>query len=178
MVAKDYPVPKTAAEHGIGQDKELPPGQRADTTNWTLAPFNRWSFQRVQQFTRTTRVPRADKPSTLEDDRRNLSQIVFADHSGQQCTVAEMLARTYTDGFLVLHGGRVLTEQYFNGMSSSSLHLIMSCSKSMTSIVAGIYIEAGVFDVSVPITEYMPELAGTGMAGANRTTCNGYAGRG
>lgn len=77
-----------------------------------------------------------------------------------------MLARTYTDGFLVLHQGKVLSEQYFNGTNSSSLHLIMSCSKSITSTVAGIYIEAGVFDASALITDYLPELAATGMAEA------------
>jgi hypothetical protein len=31
-------------------------------------------------------------------------------------TVDEVLAETYTDGFLVLHRGQIVTEQYFNGM--------------------------------------------------------------
>ncbi len=166
MISTDSAVPRTAAELGIGQNAELPPQQRADNKNWTLAPFNRWSFQRVQHFTRTTRVPRADNPSTLEKNYEDLSQITFEDHSGKRCTVAEMLARTYTDGILVLHQGKELMEQYFNGMDRSTLHLIMSCSKSITSAVAGIYTEAGILDTSAQITHYMPELAATGMAGA------------
>ncbi len=166
MASSNSAAPKTAADLGIGDSADLPPERRADKTNWTLAPFNRWSFQRVHQFTRTTRVPKADKPSSLGEKHQDLSQITFQDHSGQQCTVAEMLARTYTDGFLVLHRGKVVSEQYFNGMTPSTLHLIMSCSKSMTSAVAGIYIEAGVFDTSAQITDYMPELLDTGMAGA------------
>jgi CubicO group peptidase (beta-lactamase class C family) len=111
-------------------------------------------------------VAKADKSSVLDEKHQDLSQNTFQDRSGQQCTVAEMLARTYTDGFLVLHRGKVISEQYFNGMSPSTLHLIMSCSKSMTSAVAGVYIEAGVFDTSAQITDYMPELLDTGMAGA------------
>jgi CubicO group peptidase (beta-lactamase class C family) len=77
-----------------------------------------------------------------------------------------MLARTYTDGFLVMHKGKVLTEQYFNGMDRSTLHLIMSCSKSITSTVVGIYVDAGVLDPAAHLTHYLPELAGSGMAGA------------
>jgi CubicO group peptidase (beta-lactamase class C family) len=166
MDSTDNAAPKTAEELGIGQGAQLPPEQRADNSNWTLAPFNRWSFQRVQQFTRTTRVPRADSPSSLRENLQDLSQITFQDYAGEPCTVADMLARTYTDGFLVLHQGKVITEQYFNGMNRSTLHLIMSCSKSITSAVAGIYIEAGVLDASARLTDYMPELEATGMAGA------------
>lgn len=166
MVSTDNAAPKTAEELGIGQSAQLPPEQRADNSNWTLAPFNRWSFQRVQQFTRTIRVPRVDNPPSLQENFQDLSQITFQDYAGEPCTVADMLARTYTDGFLVLHRGKVLTEQYFNGMNRSTLHLIMSCSKSITSAVAGIYIEAGVLDASAQLTDYMPELEATGMAGA------------
>ncbi len=164
--SKHRAEPRTAEELGIGQGAELPPEQRADTTNWTLAPFNRWSFQHVQHFTRTTRVPHAGNPSSLEENFQDLCQIPFQDYSGKPCTVAEMLTRTYTDGFLVLHQGKVITEQYFNGMNRSTLHLIMSCSKSITSAVAGIYIEAGVLDTSAQIMDYMPELSATGFAGA------------
>lgn len=166
MTTVDRPQPKTAAELGIGQSLDLPPARRTDRENWTIAPYNRWSFQRVQQFTRTTRVPRSEKPSALSEKFRDLSRITFDGHSGQPCTVDEMLARTYADGFLVLHRGNVLTEQYFNGMNRSTLHLIMSCSKSFTSAVAGIYIEAGVLDSSAQLTDYLPELANSGLAGA------------
>jgi CubicO group peptidase (beta-lactamase class C family) len=166
MNANKSLVPKTAAELGIGQGIGLPAEQRADTSNWTLPPFNRWSFQRVQQFTRTVRVPRADTPSVLENEPEDLSRITFDDVAGGQSTVADMLTHTYTDGFLVLHKGKVLTEQYFNGMDRSTLHLIMSCSKSVTSAVAGIYIDSGSLDPSALITDYLPELANSGVAGA------------
>jgi CubicO group peptidase (beta-lactamase class C family) len=166
MTEKDNSAPKTAAELGIGQGSGLPPERRADSQNWTLAPYNRWTFQRVQQFARTTRVPRAKSPSALEEDFQDLTGITFQDLCGQQCTVGEMLTRTYADGLLVLHQGKVLTEQYFNGMNRATLHLIMSCSKSVTSAVVGAYIEAGVLDPSAQLTDYLPELADSGMADA------------
>jgi len=166
MTAKDNSKPKTAAELGIGQGSDLPPERRADNQNWTVAPYNRWTFQRVQQFARTTRVPRSKKPSTLNERFQDLSSIAFDDYNGQKSTIAEMLSRTYTDGILVMHKGNVLAEQYFNGMSASTLHLIMSCSKSITSAVAGIYINAGALNPSAQIIDYLPELSNSGIAGA------------
>ena len=159
-------TPTTAAELGIGQGAELPPEQRADNQNWTLAPWNRWSFQRVQHFTRTTRVPRAEVTSTLRENPQDFGELVFDDSNGNPRTVDEMLARTWTDGFLVMHKGSVLTEQYFNGMRPDTLHLMMSCSKSFTSALAGIYIEQDVLDPADQLTHYFPELAGTGFEGA------------
>ena len=159
-------VPKTAFELGIGQGEDLPAEQRASTSNWTLPPYNRWSFQRVQQFTRTARVPRAEQPSDLEEAPHDLSGITFKDSAGEKCSVGDLLARSYTDGFLVLHRGSIITEQYFNGMNPSDLHLIMSCSKSITSTVAGIYIADGTLNPSDRLTDYLPELDQTGMSGA------------
>ena len=80
-------APRTAEELGIGQSAELPHEQRADTSNWTLAPFNRWSFQRVQQFTRTTRVPHAGDSTSLEESFQDLSQITFQDFSDKPLEV-------------------------------------------------------------------------------------------
>jgi len=159
-------APKTAAEMGIGQGAELPRQQRADNQNWTLAPWNRWSFQRVQQFTRTLRVPRAEVPCALAQNFQDFGELVFEDSSGKPCTVNDMLSRTWTDGFLVMHKGIVLCEQYFNGMGPDTLHLMMSCSKSFTSTLVGIYIEQGILDPTEQLNTYIPELAGTGFEGA------------
>jgi CubicO group peptidase (beta-lactamase class C family) len=139
---------------------------RADNSNWTLPPYNRRSFQRVQQFTRTARVARAEEPSALEEDPRDFSKITFVNSSGEHATVEAMLAQTYTDGLLVMHKGKILSEQYFNEMDRCTLHLIMSCSKSITSAVAGIYIDDGLLDTSAQLTSYLPELIGTGIEGA------------
>jgi CubicO group peptidase (beta-lactamase class C family) len=88
------------------------------------------------------------------------------DHQDIPTAVQEMLTRTYADGFLLLHNGNILAEQYFNGMDASTSHLIMSCSKSITSAVAGVYIDSGTLDPSALITDYLPELSNSGLAGA------------
>ena len=77
-----------------------------------------------------------------------------------------MLAETYTDGFLVLHRGQIVSEQYFNGMTPDTPHLLMSVSKSVVSTVAGILAGQGLLDVSAPVEKIVPELAGTSFQGA------------
>lgn len=137
-----------------------------DTANWLLPPSNRWSFQHVDQCTRTLRVARANSVSPLAEIHQDILNIAFCETSGEQSTIAEMLTRTYADGFLILHNGNVLAEHYYNGMNASTLHLIMSCSKSITSAVAGIYIDSGMLNPAAMITDYLPELGNSGLAGA------------
>lgn len=161
-----YAITPTAEELGLGQHPGLPEGQRVDWRNWTLAPYNRWSFQRVQQFTRTARIARAPEASVLPVNELELGKLAFEDSQGQSTTIEAMLQRTWTDGFLVMHRGELLTEQYFNGMLADTLHLMMSCSKSFTSTLAGIEIEKGRLDPAEQLSSYIPELEDTGMAGA------------
>ena len=162
----DMLSPPTARELRLGQDPALPPAQRVDARNWTLAPYNRWSFQRVQQFTRTARIPRAAQSAPLTSNPQEFGSLVYEASAGQKISIDGMLRNTWADGFLVMHRGEVLTEQYFNGMEPDTLHLLMSCSKSITSTMLGIIAEEGLLDLSRPLTSYIPELEGTGMAGA------------
>lgn len=162
-LSKEFP---TALQLGLGQQSDLPGSQRVDAKNWTLEPYNRWSFQRVQQLTRTGRVSRSPSPSVLSSSEQDLGAIAFTDSQGQATTIKEMLTRTWTDGFMIIHEGEVVTEQYFNGMQEDTLHLMMSCSKSMTSTLVGIAVAEGQLDPLAQLTDYIPELLGTGMAGA------------
>lgn len=157
---------ESADELGLGLDPSLPAEKRVDADNWMEPPFNRWSFQRVQQLTRTARIPRADAFSPLHEKIRGIESLSYCDPSGSESSIGAMLQRTWTDGFLVLHRGHVVSELYFNGMTPSTLHLIMSCSKSVTSTVLGIAIEEGLLDLSLKLTDYLPELGGTALAGA------------
>ena len=67
----------------------------------------------------------------------DLEGIVFERHGdGARTSVAAVLDATQTDPFLVLRDGRIVAEQYRNGMSARSQHILMSVSKSLTAIVA------------------------------------------
>jgi CubicO group peptidase (beta-lactamase class C family) len=143
----------------------FPPQQQVTLGNWQDPPFNRWAFQHVRELIPTARISRSTRPWRLPPGARDLGGLAFS-AGGCRMTVAELLAGTYTDGFLVLHKGRVITEQYFNGMRPDSVHLLMSVSKSVVSTLAGILAGRGVLDVTAPVTHFVGELAATSFAGA------------
>jgi CubicO group peptidase (beta-lactamase class C family) len=134
--------------------------------NWQDPPFNRWAFQHIRELIPTARISRAaGRPRPLPRAEQDLSALRF--RSGDRdLTVAEALAETWTDGLLVLHRGRIVTEQYFNGMRPDTPHLLMSVSKSVVSTVAGILAERDLLDTAAPVERIVPELAGTSFQGA------------
>jgi CubicO group peptidase (beta-lactamase class C family) len=150
----------------------FPADSAVTLANWQDPPFNRWAFQHVRELIPSARIARRARRSGRPDpvrqlprNEQDLGRIAFS-FNNRALTVAEMLAGTWTDGFLVLHRGRVVTEQYFNGMAEDTPHLLMSVSKSVTSAVAGILAGRGVLDAGAEVDGIVPELAGTSFAGA------------
>ena len=102
--------------------------------NWQDPPFNRWAFQHVRELIPTARIPRGDAPPWRLREPNEDVIAAFRFRSGdRELTVADLLAETFTDGFLVLHRGQVVAEHYFNGLAPDVPHLLMSVSKSVTS---------------------------------------------
>ena len=139
--------------------------QLVTLANWQDPPYNRWAFQHVRELIPTARIRRASVAGELASAPVDLGEVSFT-HSGRELSVAEMLEQSFTDGFLVLHRGRVLYEQYLNGMQPDTPHLLMSVSKSVVATVAGILAERGILDVSAAVTAVVPHLAGTSFDGA------------
>ena len=134
--------------------------------NWQHAPFNRWAFQHVRELIPTARIPRGDEPAwELPRAERDLTGVRFATRSGEY-TVGQLLDHTYTDGFLVVHQGRIVTERYFNGLRPDTPHILMSVSKSVTGLVAGALAGRGLLDVTALVETIVPELGDTSFEGA------------
>ncbi len=155
--------PRSARQLGIMQGYPPPPDKRPDPTNWDLPPFNRWSFMNIRSLFPTVDVRAAGRHSRpLPKAGRDLSAIEFHDHSGDTTTLPEFLESSYTDGFAVLHRGRVVSEQYFNDMRADTPHLSQSVAKSIVGSLAGILHARGLVDPDAPLTTYVPELAHCG----------------
>jgi hypothetical protein len=108
------------------------------TANWLDAPYNRWGFRNVPDLVRTATISRGAGPvRELPRAERDLGAFAF-EHEGRTYTLPEMLAETSTDGFLVVHDGIVVDERYLGGMRETDTHLLMSCSKSLTSMLCGV----------------------------------------
>lgn len=142
------------------------PERTVTLAHWQEPPFNRWSFQHVRDLIPTARIRRGEGPvRKLPRDDRDLSGVAF-EVGGRRWDLDRMLEQTYTDGFLVLHRGRVVTERYLNGMTPDTTHLLMSVSKSVTSTVAGVLAGRGALDPAAPLEDVVPELARTSFRGA------------
>jgi CubicO group peptidase (beta-lactamase class C family) len=144
-----------------------PPDKQVTLDNWQGPPWNRWSFQHLDEIIPSARIGRGDGPvAELPGDPRPVDHSTFEATSGERLTVGAFLTRTYTDGFLVLQGERVVSEQYFNGMTPATAHLLQSVSKSLTGALAGVLAGRGVLAPERLAEEYVPELKDTSFAGA------------
>lgn len=134
--------------------------------NWRTAQFLRWSFQHSREFLPTARVARAGAVSELPQAPGALADVALADGRGGATTAGAVIARSYTDGVLVMHDGRVVMEEYPAGMSPAAVHVLMSVTKSLVGCVTAVLMDRGILDLAAPVTAYVPELAASGYAGA------------
>ena len=144
-----------------------PMDKRVTLDNWDTPPFISWSFQNMSQIFPVATVSRGkgpvrDFPLALQD----LTGLPLARLDGRNSTVGDVIADTNTDGLLVLHKGRIVTEAYFGGMTADTLHLAQSVSKSVVGTLAGIYLDNGMLDPEAEVQSLVPELAQSGYADA------------
>ncbi|WP_231987718.1 serine hydrolase domain-containing protein [Pseudomonas thivervalensis] len=66
----------------------------------------------------------------------------------------------------MLHQGKVVSEQYFNGMQPHTLHLLQSVSKTIVGSLVGRLIGQGRIDPQAPVSHYVPELSASGYGDA------------
>ena len=149
------------------RDPRNPGGPRIPRAEWDGAPYNRWTFQNVRQIVPTAEVWRGPGPVLpLPEAPQNLAELEF-EHEGGRDTIGAFLDTSFTDGFIVLHKGTIVSETYMNGMRRRTTHLSQSVAKSVVGTVAGILNGRGELDFSAPVTHYLPELESTAYRGAS-----------
>lgn len=131
-------------------------------------PRNRWTFSHVRETVPTANVWRGGAaPSPLPAAPRDLDGITFkALVTGEDLDFGQMLTRTYTDGILVLHKGKVVYEKYFGALTPERPHLGMSLTKSFVGTLAATLVAEGKLDDKAPVTQYLPELKDTAYGDA------------
>ena len=137
----------------------FPPKPETQVTlaNWRTAPFNTWAFQHVREI-----VPSAD----ILHDAGQARKFPFkpqdlASVKVGRASLAKVLEATSTDGIVVLHKGAVVFEHYANGMGERTPHILMSVSKSMLGLLAGILIGKGALKHDALVTSIVSEVKGT-----------------
>jgi CubicO group peptidase (beta-lactamase class C family) len=147
-----------------------PPAEsRVTLANWQDPPYNRWSFQHLRELIPTQRIYRRHGPSPAlvhHGVAPALDDITVYRLAKHTSTFAEVIAETWTDAVVVLHDGRIVFEQYSNGMTEETPHLLMSVTKSVLGCIAGILVEQGLLDPDEQASSYVPEIVGSGYDGA------------
>jgi CubicO group peptidase (beta-lactamase class C family) len=145
-------------------------------SNWQEPPANRWAYWHVAEILPTRSVRRGDgPPRTLPPARAAglpdagagellATGMIRAD--GTAATVGAVLDGTFTDAYVVLQDGALVTEWYGPSGAPDRPHALMSVSKSVLGCVAGVLIGRGQLDADHLVADYVPELAGNGYAGA------------
>jgi CubicO group peptidase (beta-lactamase class C family) len=135
--------------------------------NWRTTPFNQWAFHHVRELLPTADIPHdATNVRELPVKIAPLEELRITGPGAQELTLDQALRATSTDGLVVLHRGSIVLERYCNGMSERSPHILMSVTKSMLGLLAGILAGAGILKASQLVTDVIPELKSTAWEGA------------
>jgi CubicO group peptidase (beta-lactamase class C family) len=163
----DQQKPQTANDLGLMSGFPPLPDQLVTHEKQLYGPYNRWSFQNELKLNRTADVWRGNGPvAQLDYTPFDINQVTYHNRAGTQFTFSDMVELSYTDGIVVLHKGKIIFENYLNGMQAHTFHAWASSSKSMTGTLAAMLAHEGLFDPDAVVTTYLPELKDSGFADA------------
>ncbi|MBI5130412.1 MAG: serine hydrolase [Rhodopseudomonas palustris] len=134
----------------------------ATLANWRELPFSRWAFQHVDALIPT--APIANDPGhvwPLRTAARAFDEFRVRAQGGAMLDFAGFLEATATDALVILQDGAIVCEHYANGAAAQTPHIIMSASKSITGLIAGILAARGALDLDAAVTDLLPEIAAT-----------------
>ncbi|CAG9166154.1 serine hydrolase [Cupriavidus respiraculi] len=151
---------QAAPEDGIMQGFPPPADKQVMRGSGLRPPFMRWALSHTRELAPTVGIRHADAPMPLPPpQRQDLDGVEIALADGPM-RLDDYLRATHTDGFIVLHHGRIVYERYFGGFDRHQPHIWASMTKSVTGLLASMLIAEGKLDPQAPLHRYVPELAG------------------
>jgi CubicO group peptidase (beta-lactamase class C family) len=159
-------APMTASEFGLMCESVPPADERVTIENFLQPPYNRWSLRNLHEVVPTRNFATGKVVAALEEDPVDFSglEVSFPDRGA--VGVEDWIKSAFTDGFIVLHEGKVVYEQYLNDHTPDAQHLMFSVTKSVTGTLLLMLMEQGRVDASKKVGEYIPELEETAFADA------------
>jgi CubicO group peptidase (beta-lactamase class C family) len=143
------------------------PDGQVTLANWRTSPFNRWAFHHVREILPTADIP--NDPARVRElpaSPIDLGALSIDGGDGEPLSFGGFLEKTSTDGLVILHRGRLVFEHYANGATAGMPHILMSVSKSLLGLLAGALVGRKELDPDRPVTDVIPEVAGTAYRGA------------
>ena len=136
--------------------------------NW-LAPENlRFGAQSAAAFMPQLDIKAGVAPVVRRSASRflELDKIKARDPLDQQTRDIGFLldTRLYADGFLVVRNGRVVSEQYWNGLNAQQPRLVLDAGRPVLTIIGAIAVAQGKLATDRSVIRYIPTLTGqTGL---------------
>lgn len=161
----DAPV-SDPIELGIMQGFPPPADKLVTKASSMRFPNLAWALRNTRMMMPTANVEHARSPlplppgPTLDPDKVRFTV------DGTTLSLTEYLRRTYTDGFIVVHDGKIVYEGYFNSYTPHQTHAWASMTKSVTGLIAAQLIDEGKLNPAAKLSTYVPELAGTAFGDA------------
>ena len=133
-------------------------------------PRLRWTVCHLRELLPTEQVSRglgAPVPLPYDLDETAIDALTFRPlGSDEEMTWKESLAANYTDGMLILHGGRIVYERYAGCLDEAGKHGAMSMTKSLTGLLAEILVAEGAMDDAATVASIIPELGDSAFGSA------------
>lgn len=134
--------------------------------NMMYPGLNYLTFQHFDQMFSTRKVSAGTDVWPLEYRKVDLGNDF--ELNGQRMSLEEIMENTSGNALMVIHEGKVVHEQYRNGMTPESRHTVYSMSKSIIATLFGVAVEEGFIDsLNDPVTKYLPNMAGSGFDGVS-----------
>lgn len=130
---------------------------------WTPKQQSDW-YRAIEDVFKVTTVKAGTKVHPLPKAAKEIAPTWT--HEGKDWTVDSYMAAYNVSGILVLKDGKILLEKYGLGRKPDDRWTSFSVAKSVTSTLVGAAIQDGkIKGMGAPVTDYIPELKGTGYDG-------------
>jgi CubicO group peptidase (beta-lactamase class C family) len=161
------PAPITdPVELGIMRGFPPPADKLVTKANSMRFPNLVWALRNTRMMIPTANVEHARVPMPLRAEHTLDPDKVQFTVDGTTLSLSDYLRRTYTDGFIVIHDGKIAYEGYFNSYTPHQTHAWASMTKSVTGLIAAQLIDEGKLNPDAKLSTYVPELAGTAFGDA------------
>ncbi|WP_441614348.1 MULTISPECIES: serine hydrolase domain-containing protein [unclassified Cupriavidus] len=154
-------IPAADPATSIMQGFPPPPDAQVNSSNAFRYPYLRWAFRHARELSPTAGIRHSAQPLPMPVQPVAGLDLVSFEVDRQTIRLDEYLRQTHTDGFIVLHEGRIVYERYFNGFGAEQMHIWASMTKSVTGLLAAMLVDEGKLDPETRLSTYVPELAGT-----------------
>ena len=138
----------------------------ANLANWRTLPFARFSFQATREFVPTAVIScgmeQQEEPPAGDGSLSGFRVAI----AGRETGFGEFLEHSFTDAFVAMKDGAVVSEWSAPHCDPSAPHILFSITKSVTGLAAGILEDDGLLDTAAPVSEYLAEARGSAYGDA------------